>query len=352
VYIGSESSPWDLAEGAPPAGPDQVVIDRKSAEDGDIEVGEQIEVTAISGARTFTVTGIATFAGSDTSGGATWALFDLPTAQEFVVGEAGKVDSIIVRGDGSFTEEQLKANLSTLFQDDDIEVLTGAEIIEENQSDIQEGLSFFTIFLTIFAAISLFVGSFIIFNVFSISAAQRQKENALLRAIGASRRQVTRTLFVEALLVGAVGGALGFAGGVGLAAAINAALEAAGLGPADTSLIVNPSVFVITLIVGVVVTLVCAIVPALACGARAAARSDARRRSRSLGALTHAVGRRSRVPRHRDRRHLARRHGRRDLARSWRGLAVRGSGRARTAPRGTDRTDPHPASVGRARRDR
>jgi putative ABC transport system permease protein len=266
VLHGAESSPWDLAEGAPPAGPDQVVIDRKSAEDGDIEVGEQIEVTAISGARTFTVTGIATFAGSDTSGGATWALFDLPTAQEFVVGEAGKVDSIIVRGDGSFTEEQLKANLSTLFQDDDIEVLTGAEIIEENQSDIQEGLSFFTIFLAIFAAISLFVGSFIIFNVFSISAAQRQKENALLRAIGASRRQVTRTLFVEALLVGAVGGALGFAGGVGLAAAINAALEAAGLGPADTSLIVNPSVFVITLIVGVVVTLVCAIVPALRAG--------------------------------------------------------------------------------------
>jgi putative ABC transport system permease protein len=92
----------------------------------------------------------------------------------------------------------------------------------------------------VFAAISLFVGSFIIYNVFSISAAQRQKENALLRAIGASRRQVTRTLFVEALIVGALGGALGFAGGVALAAGINAALEAAGVGPPEGDLVVNP----------------------------------------------------------------------------------------------------------------
>jgi putative ABC transport system permease protein len=266
VFSVSEASPWDLADGVGPVGPDQVVIDRRSAKDGDIAVGDQVDVTTEQGARRFTVSGIVTFAGADTSGGASWALFDLPTAQEFVIGQPGKVDSVIVRSDGSVTDEALQARLQQEFTGRDIEVLTGQEIIDENQSAVERGLSFFTIFLTIFAAISLFVGSFIIFNVFSISAAQRQRENALLRAIGASRGQVTRTLFIEALLVGLVGGVLGFVGGVGLAALINAILSAAGLGPADTSLTVRPGVFVITVIVGVLVTMACAIVPAIRSG--------------------------------------------------------------------------------------
>ncbi|MEK7423069.1 MAG: FtsX-like permease family protein [Actinomycetota bacterium] len=266
VYIDSPSSPWRLAEGRAAVGPGETVIDRQSAKDGSIALGDQVEVTTLSGVRQFTVVGIATFAGSDTSGGATWAMFDLHTASEFVLGEPGKIDSVIVVGDGSVTDEQLATSIEQAFAGRDIEALTGAEITEENQSAIAEGLSFFTIFLTIFAAISLFVGSFIIFNVFSISAAQRQRENALLRAVGASRAQVTRVMFTEALAVGVLGGVLGFAGGLGLAILIIKLLEAAGFGPSDTSLVVNPSAFVITLIVGVVVTLICAIVPAVRSG--------------------------------------------------------------------------------------
>lgn len=266
VYSDSSASPWDLAEGTPPVGPEQVAIDRRSAKDGDLRVGDQLDVTTEQGSRRFTIAGIATFAGQDTSGSATWALFDLDTAQDFVIGQPDKVDAIIVRGDGSMTDDALQAQLQGALSGREIEVLTGQEITEENQSAVEEGLSFFTIFLTIFAAISLFVGSFIIFNVFSISAAQRQQENALLRAIGASRSQVTRSMFVEALAVGLVGGVLGFAGGVGLAALINAGLAAAGLSPGDTSLIVKPSVFVVTVLVGVIVTLLCAIVPAIRSG--------------------------------------------------------------------------------------
>jgi len=266
VFSDSDASPWDLAEGSPPSGPDQVVIDRQSAQDGDLAVGDQIDVTTAEDTRRVTVTGIATFAGSDTSGGATWALFDLPTAQEFVIGQPGRIDAVIVRGDGSVGDEELQRRIQEVFTGRDVEVLTGAEITEENQDAVEEGLSFFTIFLTIFAAISLFVGSFIIYNVFSISAAQRQKENALLRAIGASRAQVTRSLFVEALAVGAVGGLLGFAGGVGLAALILAALQATGFGIEDAPLTVKAGVLVTTMIVGILVTLVCAIVPALRAG--------------------------------------------------------------------------------------
>ncbi len=266
VWIDSASSPWSLAEGAAPADSTQVVIDRRSAKEGDIALGDTVQVTSLGGVRDFTVSGIATFAGSDTSGGATWALFQLPTAQEFVIAQPGLLDSIAVVGDGSITDEALADLVEQQYTGLDIEALTGAEITEENQTAVQEGLQFFTIFLTIFAVISLFVGSFIIYNVFSISAAQRQRENALLRAIGASRGQVTRVLFVEAIVVGLVGGLLGFVGGVGLATAIIKILTATGFGPSDTALTIKPWVLVVSVIVGVAVTLICAIAPAIRSG--------------------------------------------------------------------------------------
>jgi putative ABC transport system permease protein len=266
VWIDSSSSPWAIAEGAAPASPDEVVIDRRSAKEGSIAVGDTVQITGQAGVRDFTVSGIATFAGSDTSGGATWALFQLATAQEFVIGQPGLVDSIVVISDGSITDDELVALIEQQYTGQDVEALTGAQITKENQTAVQEGLQFFTIFLSIFAAISLFVGSFIIYNVFSISAAQRQRENALLRAIGASRGQVTRVLFVEAVVVGLLGGVLGFAGGVALATGIIKLLTATGFGPSDTALTVKPWVLVVSVIVGVIVTLVCAIAPAIRSG--------------------------------------------------------------------------------------
>ena len=116
-----------------------------------------------------------------------------------MIGQPGLVDSIAVVSDGSITDEALAELVEQQYAGRDIEALTGQEITEENQTAVQEGLQFFTIFLTIFAVISLFVGSFIIYNVFSISAAQRQRENALLRAVGASRSQITKSMFTEAV---------------------------------------------------------------------------------------------------------------------------------------------------------
>ena len=266
VFVGSASSPWSIAEGRGAEGATEVVIDRRSAKDGGVSVGDDVDITTKVGVRRFTVVGIATFAGSDTSGAATWALFDLATASEFVVGDAAMIDSVVVVGDGSVSDAALADVIEQRFFDRDIEVLTGTEITEENQSALADGLRFFTIFLTIFAAISLFISCFIIFNVFSISAAQRQQENALLRAIGASRSQVTRVLFAEALAVGIVGGLAGFVGGLALATAIVALLRATGFGPSDTPLVVNLSAFAVTLIVGVFVTLVCAVVPSVRAG--------------------------------------------------------------------------------------
>ena len=266
VFTGAESSPWRLAEGRPASGPTEVVIDKRSAKEGKVRLGDTITATAAKGARPFTVVGIVTFAGSETSGSATWALFDLNTAEEFVVGEANKIDSVIVRSDGSVTDVQLKESIQKALTGGSVEVLTGAEITTETQNSVAKFFNIFSTVLTIFAAIALLVGCFVIYNVFRITAAQRQKESALMRAIGASRGQVVRSLFVEAGVVGVVGSVLGFAGGVLLATGILALLKAVGNGPSDTALTINIASFVVTLAVGFLATVACATLPAIRAG--------------------------------------------------------------------------------------
>ncbi len=262
----SESSPFQVAEGHEPAGPNQVVLDKASAKTGKVKVGDTVSITSIGAARDFTVVGLVTFAGSDSPGGSGWALFELPVAQEFVIGDTEHLDAIIVHGDETMNDRELADSIHAALAEPEVEVLTGAEITKESQSAVATSLSFITIFLTIFALISLFVGSFIIYNVFSISAAQRTQENALLRAIGASRSQIIRSMFEEALVVGIGGTVLGCLGGIGLAFGILSALNAAGFGPGDTPLTIHATGFIITMIVGVVVTLVCAVAPAIRSG--------------------------------------------------------------------------------------
>ena len=265
-WTDSEGSPWTLYAGRGAEGPGEVVLDRASAKAAGIEVGDIVSVTGLRQPRNFAVVGIALFAGNDTSGGASWALFDLPVAQELVIGDLTKIDAVFVRSDGSTSDQQIAENVEAAIGDGEIEVLTGAEITKENQSAVEEALGFITIFLSVFALLSLFVGSFIIYNVFSISAAQRQSENALLRAIGASRNQITRSVFTEALVVGVGGSLLGCLGGIGLATVILGLLSAVGFGPGDTELVLGVSGFVISLIVGTIVTLICAVAPALRSG--------------------------------------------------------------------------------------
>ncbi|MFM7044268.1 MAG: ABC transporter permease, partial [Ilumatobacteraceae bacterium] len=299
VWIDSENSPWQLAEGRGAEAPDEVVIDRMSSKMAKVPLGAKVTATAIGQPREFTVVGIATFAGNDSSGGVTWSLYQLDTAQQFLIGDTSKIDSIVVAGDGGSTPEQLVASISSAIADPDVEVLTGAEITKENQSAVEQSLSFITIFLSVFALISLFVGSFIIYNVFSISAAQRQRENALLRAIGATRGQVTRSLFVEAAVVGFSGSLVGATAGVGLAWALLALLNAIGFGPGSTDLVVGVQGFVGTMLVGIGVTLACALVPALRAGRVpplaamrdvAVDRSAASRRRLVIGGIALALG--------------------------------------------------------------
>ena len=257
---------WTIEQGRLPVGPNEMAMDKATAKNAKYSIGDRVRVTAQKGSRTFTLVGIANYGDVSSPGGATFALFDQPTASEFLLRE-GYVDAFLVKGDGSLTDEELASRItSSLDPTLKLETLTGAQITKETQDQIGQVLSFLTIFLTAFSLIALGIGCFVIYNVFSITIAQRLRENALLRAIGASKRQVSSSMFVEAGLIGVIGSFLGFASGIGLSQALSALLNAFGVEIPTKGLSVSLSTLIITVLVGTVVTLVSAIFPALRAG--------------------------------------------------------------------------------------
>jgi putative ABC transport system permease protein len=266
VAVEFKGALWTIAQGKFPTGPNEVALDESSAEKAGKVVGDTVKVIAQAGSREFKMVGIASYGDVRSPGGATFALFDVPTAAEFL-GKPGFVDAILVVGDGTRTDEALAQDIDKIFDPTaKIETLTGAEITKETQDDIGEALSFFSIFLTIFSIIALGVGSFVIYNVFSISAAQRQRENALLRALGASRSQITRSMLVESVVVGLFGSTVGFIGGMGISKLLGVVLPALGIDLPSGGLVVTQSAIVTTILVGLIVTVLSAILPARRAG--------------------------------------------------------------------------------------
>jgi putative ABC transport system permease protein len=266
VAVEFKGALWTISDGRFPVGPTEVALDEASARNGNYVVGDTVKVVAQSGSRDFTMVGIASYGDVRSPGGATFALFDVPTAAEFL-GKPGFVDAILVVGDGSRTDEELATSIDAIFDPAlNIETLTGAEVTKETQDDIGEALSFFGILLSVFSSIALGVGSFVIYNVFSISAAQRQRENALLRAIGASRRQVTRAMLTESVVVGIFGSIMGFLGGIGLAVGLSSLLRALDIDLPQGGLVVTPGAAFNTILVGLVVTVASAYLPARRAG--------------------------------------------------------------------------------------
>ena len=257
---------WIVDSGRLPIGPNEMMLDRATADDGEFAVGDTVRVVSFAGPREFTLVGVASYGDIASPGGATFALFDQPTASEFLL-QPGFVDAILVEGDGSVSDEVLAERIDAVLSADlKLETLTGAEITAEVQGQIKDVLNIFSTFLIVFSYIALGIGSFVIYNVFSITAAQRQRENALLRAIGASRRQVSRAMLVESLAMGVVGSLIGFGIGILLSQGLNALLQATGFEVPTRGLAINPSSFTNTLIAGVVVTVFAAWLPARRAG--------------------------------------------------------------------------------------
>jgi putative ABC transport system permease protein len=257
---------WSITSGRLPVGPNEVILDKATADNGAFVVGDSVRVVAVRGAREFTLVGIASYGDISSPGGATFALFDQPTASEFLL-QPGFVDAILVEGDDSVGDDVLAKRIDAALPTElRLETLTGAEITAEVQGQIKDVLNIFSTFLIIFSYIALGIGSFVIYNVFSITAAQRQRENALLRAIGASRRQVSRALLIESTAMGIVGSVIGFGIGILLSQMLNALLKATGFEVPTQGLAISPNSFINTLIAGVVVTISAAWFPARRAG--------------------------------------------------------------------------------------
>jgi putative ABC transport system permease protein len=252
-------NPFDLTDGQAPESDDEIVIDRKSAKDTDYQVGDTVPVQAPGGVEEFELVGIARFGTADSPGGASFVMWTEAAAMHWV-GEEGRFSSIAVAAEDGVSQGEVAESIDATLQSADasgVEVITGTEITEETQSDIKQSLSFITTFFLVFAVIALVVGTFVIYNSFSIIVAQRTREMALLRAIGARRRQVRRAVLVEAVIVGLVGAAVGFVIGLGVAMLLGSLLQV----PGDTLAIV-PSSVIVAIVTGVVVTIVSALLPA------------------------------------------------------------------------------------------
>jgi putative ABC transport system permease protein len=255
-------SPWTLHDGRAPNGDNEVVLDRGSFKDGDFALGDPVTIISQGGSRQFTIVGDVRFGDTDSPGGTTYALFDLPTAEAFI-GQPGQIDAVLGKSDGSVSQTELAQRVQEALKEPNLQVLTGQQITKETQNDIESALSFFNIILIVFACIALFVSIFIIYNTFSIIVAQRQRETALLRAVGASRRQVLGSLIVEAIVIGIVAALIGFVAGIGLSAVLKSGLALLGVDLPAGGVVILPRTLIVSLIVGVLITVISATLPAL-----------------------------------------------------------------------------------------
>jgi putative ABC transport system permease protein len=251
-----------LPGGQPPRTGSQVVIDKHSADVGHFKVGDTVTVLTQGPPATYTITGIATWGGADSPLGATITAFD-PATAERVLGQPGMVSQIDVQAAPGVSQSQLLSRIQAAIHDPKIEAVSGQAVTAEGQQTVRQAMSFVGVFLLIFAFIALFVGSFVIFNTFSIIVAQRLRELALLRAVGASRRQVMASVLGESLVIGVIASAAGLVAGIGLAVVLKTGLSALGFDIPATGLVVSPRTVIVGLLAGTLVTMVSAVAPAI-----------------------------------------------------------------------------------------
>jgi putative ABC transport system permease protein len=248
---------YPMKAGRGPVRAGEVAVDAKTAEKAGLRVGDRTRVLIQGPPQDVTVVGTVD---QGNLMGATVVSFDQATAQRLLVGP-GRFSDITIEARSGVAETALRDRVAQVLPSPNYEAITGTKMRKDNEDEIARLLSFIRTFLLIFAVISIFVGAFIIFNTFSMLVAQRSRELALLRAVGASRKQVTRAVLGEAVGVGVVGSTLGLAAGVGLALLLQALFRAAGadLGGGLT-FTYQPVVW--SYAVGVLVTVVAAYFPA------------------------------------------------------------------------------------------
>ncbi|HEX6665064.1 MAG TPA: FtsX-like permease family protein [Solirubrobacterales bacterium] len=247
-------------DGHQPRGPTEASIDKAAADGAGLELGEKIELIGQGRAKKFTLVGFSQL-GSASFGGASIAQVTLPVAQQ-LTHKLGRFDQISVAAADGVKPEMLKRRIAVQMPSG-VRVETGKESADRSSEEIRDDLGFLTTFLLVFGFIAVFVGSFLIFNTFSITVAQRVSEFGMLRTLGASRAQILTTVLVEAVVIGLIGSVIGILAGLVIAMLLNALLELFGFDLPTTSLVLESRTVIVGLLVGVVVTLVASLIPAL-----------------------------------------------------------------------------------------
>jgi putative ABC transport system permease protein len=271
-----------VISGTAPRGPTEVVLDGRLADKAGVGVGDTTTVFLPTGQQKVTVVGLVQYTnGKDTLGGESYVFFTTGAAQKLL--HVNGYSDLVVAADDGVSEQQLRDRVAAALPGG-TEAITGTQLGDEQASDLQEGIGFLNTFLLVFASVALFVGAFIIFNTFSILVAQRTRELALMRALGASKGQVTRSVLLEAVVVGGVASAIGLGAGVGVAIGLQALFGAFGAGLPSASPVLELRTVIAAFAVGIIITAVAALLPARRAAkvAPVAAMRDAATADRSL----------------------------------------------------------------------
>jgi putative ABC transport system permease protein len=254
-------TPFTYVSGRPPRAPDEMALDKFTAGRHKFHIGDSIGIAGKVPKRTYKLVGIARYGTVSSFGGASIAIVTLPQAQQ-LTGNVGKLQSIQVAHSPDATDQQLKERVRAVLPAS-VDVRTGKEQAAKQSADQKKNFKFLTTILLAFGFIALFVGGFIIFNTFSITVAQRTREFAMLRTLGASRRQVLMAVFTEALVIGLLASALGLLGGILYAKGINALFKSLGVDLPSQGTVVLSRTIIVALLVGVVLTIVASLFPAV-----------------------------------------------------------------------------------------
>jgi putative ABC transport system permease protein len=280
-----------IREGRAPTAPGEVVVDVATARKAGLKVGQHMTVLLASGRQEPLLTGTFGLGKIDSLGGASIVAFEQKTAER-LLGRPGEYDALRISvAKGASVAAVHQTLMRTLPRT--VEVATGAKIAAESSTAVRTALGFFSTLMLVFAGVALFVGAFLIFNTFSMLVAQRQRELAVLRALGASRNQVTGSVLAEALVVGLLASGIGIALGLLVALGLRALVGTFGATLPAGPLVVGTRTVLLSLVVGVVITAVAALPPARKASAvrpveamRAASQAEADlRRGTVIGAL-------------------------------------------------------------------
>ena len=255
-------NPLNLLEGRWPSGSNEVVIDANTADKQDFGIGDSVRVASLGPVQAFELVGIAKYGDLESLGSATFAVFDIPTAQK-LFDKPNSYDAIQAAAADGVSPDQLVQRIDGALASDDVTVKSGVQQATDESDEVSEFTSFIQYFLLAFGGIALFVGAFVIFNTMSITVAQRTRELATLRTLGASRRQVRVSVLLEALVIGVLASVVGLGLGYLLAKGLNALFEALDLALPQTDLVFATRTVVVSLLVGILVTLLAGFFPAL-----------------------------------------------------------------------------------------